>query len=171
MCNPAIPYVMMAMASAAQGVQAYEQGKFENDVSKFNAREQQNEATNTRNKSVEEENKQRRMTAELISKQRTESAAQGVDVDSGSAFQLQQDSAMLGEVDAMTIKNNFDMRADMLESQAVLTRKEGKNALHKGKVALGVGMLSAAAQGAQGANAAGGGGVDPSWYSSTQRMV
>lgn len=42
----------------------------------------------------------------IISEQRVALAAQGIDIDSGSALEIQEDTAMLGEREAQTIRNN-----------------------------------------------------------------
>lgn len=49
---------------------------------------------------------QRVRTGQAIGTQRSAQAANGIDVNSGSASQLQDDTAMLGELDALTIQNN-----------------------------------------------------------------
>lgn len=45
-------------------------------------------------------------TRRMIGSQRARLAAQGVDVNSGSALDVQADTMALGELDALTIKNN-----------------------------------------------------------------
>lgn len=49
---------------------------------------------------------QRVRTGQAIGTQRSVQAANGIDVNSGSAAQLQDDTAMIGELDALTIQNN-----------------------------------------------------------------
>lgn len=162
MCSPAaIPYIVMAVAAAAESYSQYEQGKFQEGVAKYNARQSENEAVRLRNKGTEEENKLRRNTAEIISNQRAAAAASGVDVDSGSVLQLQEDSALLGEVDALRLRQNFEDQAVSLEDQADLSRAQGKNARKQGKMSLITGGLMAASYGAQ-AQGAGAGAAPPS---------
>lgn len=48
----------------------------------------------------------RMRTAGLIGSERASAAAHGVDVNSGSALDIQSDAATLGELDALTIRNN-----------------------------------------------------------------
>lgn len=49
---------------------------------------------------------QRVKANQAIGTQRSVQAANGIDVNSGSSAQLQDDTAMLGELDALTIQNN-----------------------------------------------------------------
>ena len=123
MCEPTT--IVMAVAAVATAFQQVQQGKFEQGVAKYNTRLAENEAENTRNAATEAENDQREQTAQLISRQRAQLGAAGVDLESGSALQLQTDAAALGEADALRIRSNFDQRVGALESQATLTKAEG----------------------------------------------
>ena len=186
MCYAWVPYAIMAVTAAAKSYGDYEQGKYEEGVSKYNARASENDATRVRNKGVEEENKLRRQTAELIGSQRASAAAFGVDVDKGSAFQLQQDSALLGEVDALRVRSNFEQQAKGLDDTAKSELARGKNARKQGRNSLLTGALTVASFGASGYNAqmganaeaaakasassetvtSTGTSVNPSWYNS-----
>ncbi|NIF51403.1 hypothetical protein [Burkholderia sp. Ax-1724] len=50
-------------------------------------------------------------TSQMIGAERAAMAANGVDLDSGSALRIQGDTAKLGDVDAMTIRNNAARQA------------------------------------------------------------
>ncbi len=52
------------------------------------------------------ESQQRQRTRKLIGSQRAALAAQGIDIESGSAFEIQSETAALGALDASTIRNN-----------------------------------------------------------------
>lgn len=169
MCDPVTMGAIAAGATVLQGYQSYQQGKFERGVSEYNARQQENEAIRTRNKGVEQENRLRRQTAELIATQKTQAAASGVDVSSGSALQLQQDSALQGEVDALTLRQNFQDQAQSLDDQAALTRQQGKNAAKAGRNAFVLSIAKAplayaATQSAFGET------VSPSWYNNNSAL-
>lgn len=146
MCGPvtAVVTAVQAAAAVAQGFQRRQQGRFQQDVARFNARQQENEATLTRRRAVEEETEQRRATAELISRQRAVLGAAGVDVEFGSALQLQQDAAALDEIEARRIRSNIGLQAESLEQQAEITRAEGTAARRAGDVAFGTSILGAA---------------------------
>lgn len=69
----------------------------------------------------------------LAGRQRAVAAAQGIDVDSGSALDISQETAGMGALDIATIRNNawkqawgFQVQATNLRSQANMTRIQGK---------------------------------------------
>lgn len=70
----------------------------------------------------------------LIGSQRAASAGQGIALDSGSALNIQEDTAGLGELDLLRIKNNaartawgYVVQASDYRSQAGLARMGAKN--------------------------------------------
>jgi hypothetical protein len=147
MCEPAsIALTMAVVSTVSQGYAAKQQGKHAKGVAKYNARVKENEATLTRTKGVEEENAARQRTAQLLSKQRAQLGAANVDLTSGSPLDLQEDTVLLGEVDALRIKGNFQRGAGSLEQQAELTRAGGAAAEAGGKSAFGASLLSAGGQ-------------------------
>jgi len=66
----------------------------------------------------EKESKHRMAVDQFIGKQRTGFAASGVKVDVGSAFGVIEESAYLGNLDALTIRYNAQKEAWAYESQA-----------------------------------------------------
>lgn len=68
-----------------------------------------------------EEQAQRRKTAALEGRQRAVLAASNVDLTSGSPLAVLTDTAMLGELDAQTIKNNAEREASQHRAQAGLS--------------------------------------------------
>lgn len=129
MCEPTTIMATAAVVSGAYTAnQQIQQGKYQQGVAEYNARVAENEAQEVQNKSVEEENLQRRRTAELLSKQRAQLGAANVDLSSGSALQLQEDTVALGEADAMRIRSNYDYQVDALEQEAEFQRKSGEAA-------------------------------------------
>ena len=88
-----------------------------------------------------EERRQRIRTAQEIGSQRARAAARGVEVDTGSARELNIDTAGLGELDALTVRSNalreslgFETRAGDFTSEAELALATGRNARQAGKV-------------------------------------
>ena len=147
MCDPVTIMAVTTVVSAGFAAQQQRaQGEFQKGVSEYNARVAENEAEETRAAGVERENIQRRQTAELISKQRAQLGAAGVDIGSGSALQLQEDAEVLGEVDALRIRSNFESRAGGLETQATLTESQGEFAESAGKNAAIGTLLSGTAK-------------------------
>lgn len=159
MCEPmTIAAVAMAAGSVMQGYAAKQQGEYANDVAKYNARQQENEAQMVRKQGTEAENRQRERTVQLMSQQRAQIGASGVDISSGSPLQLQQDAAMLGEADARLIRSNTGFQQQALMDQSELTRSHGKAQKQAGQMAFvsSLGMAAGAAAG----------GVNPKWFTS-----
>ena len=145
MCNPmAISVAFSVVSTLAQGYmanqQAKDQAKYQEGVGKYNARVEANEAQKIANKGVEEENEQRRKVIEMQSEQKAKFGASGVDPLTGSALQVQEDTLLLGEVDALRVRRNYREQSESLmdqsrltlyegEAQADLTRQKGRNAL------------------------------------------
>lgn len=158
MCDPVTIMATVAVVSAAfTAQQQVQQGEFQRGVSEYNARVAENEAEETRRAGVEAENIQRRKTAELISKQRAQLGAANIDLGSGSALQLQEEAAALGEADALRIRSNFEARARSLETGADLTLSEGVFAEQAGQTAAAGTLL-------QGASTALSTGVADKWF-------
>jgi hypothetical protein len=158
MCDPVtIGATMMVVGTVAQGYAAKQQGEYQNDVAKYNARQMENQATRTRNKGVEEENKVRERTAQLQSKQRAQLATAGVDINLGSAADIQDDTVTMGEADALRVRSNFTDQAQQMDDQALITRNEGKFAKKAGRNAFYTSLLSA------------GGQVAGKWYTPTSQ--
>ena len=79
-----------------------------------------------------EEQTRRQKTAGIIGEQRAKMAASGIDIGSGTPLNLQESTAQVGELDALTIRNNamrkaygyrvqasdFDANAGLLDMQA-----------------------------------------------------
>lgn len=144
MCEPAtIAYAAAAVIGAAS---AYQQGRERRAAGEYNTRVSENEATRLRNISIDEENKQRRATAELISRQRAQLAAANIDIGSGSALQLQEDTALLGEIDALNIRENFAAQASSLDTEAALTQGQGRAAGRAGTTKAFSSLLGGAAR-------------------------
>jgi hypothetical protein len=110
----------------SQRQQASEQASYERRVSEINARKQENEAQAVKNRSIRAENESRRATAELRARQISQFAALGMDINSGSALNLQNDTLNLGEIDALTIRENYDQQAGQLIEAGGLTRQDGR---------------------------------------------
>lgn len=184
MCDPVTASTLMVVAGATQAYGQVEQGRNARDVAEYNARELENQAISTRNKGVEEENIQRRKTAQLQSLQRAQLGAAGVDIDMGSAADIQQDTELLGEVDALRIRTNFEDQATQMERQGALTLQQGKRAERAGYISAAgtlLGSMAGAASVEGGIfSSAGGAGstgslagspVNAKWYNSSSSFM
>lgn len=97
-----------------------------------------------------EEKKARRETERVIGSQRVGLAAQNVDVNRGSALDVQADAAYLGELDALTIRNNaakeawgYRMQADDLRLRGTFAKREGEFGAYRTIIGAGSDMLMA----------------------------
>jgi len=158
MCEPTTIMAVVSIVGAAYGAQQQQkQGRFQKATADYNARVNENEAEETRNAGVEQENIQRRRTAELLSKQKAQLGAANIDLTSGSALQLQQDTVTLGEADALRIRSNFENRAGSLDTGATLLTSQGEFAESAGRSAAFGTLL-------QGTSSALGTGVADKWF-------
>lgn len=162
MCNP-----MLAVAAFTAATQLYSgyqqnqmaehQAKVTEDAAEVNAVNQRNEATRLRNIGTEKENDHRRAVAELMSRQAAQQGAAGIQLDTGSALQIREDTGRIGEVDALRIRRNYQDQATAMEQGADMTALSGRNTASvyeaQGKSALTNSALSAV------------GTVASSWYS------
>lgn len=152
MCDPtggvATAMIMTAISTGLQMDANNKKADYEQAVSEYNAREMENEATATRNAGIEQENDHRRQVREMMSRQTAQAAARGVDVDTGSALTLREDTEMLGEVDALRIRSNAQSQAASMDRQSVLTINQGKAAktmARNNNTALGVSAIGSMA--------------------------
>lgn len=90
----------------------------------------------------EEESKFRVGVRGLIGAQRADIGASGTDVGFGSALDVQADAAMLGELDALTIRTNaareawgYEVQAVDIRERARITRTEGRQLAAAGREA------------------------------------
>lgn len=140
MCDLSLALGLLSSAIGAAG--AIQQGQAQADAAEYNAKVQENNAKIAEFKARdaivrgnEEQKKQRAHTAEIAGRQRAAMAANNIDVTYGSALDAAVDTAMLGELDALTIRSNsyreaYDHRVDATNERAgaELSRMEARNA-------------------------------------------
>ncbi len=126
-------------AGRAQGRAAEEAGAAERRAAEssaaladYNAAVADIQARDATQRGTEEESKFRQGVDVLIGSQRAGFAAAGVDVGFGSAVDVQADAALLGELDALTIRTNaareawgYKVEATDLRERARIAREEG----------------------------------------------
>lgn len=81
-------------------------GRVNEKLLEYNAAVAEYQAEDTVRRGVVAESRRRDQTKQVIGAQRVSLARQGVDINEGSALTLQGDAAYLGELDALTIRNN-----------------------------------------------------------------
>ena len=117
--------VAATVASAAMSYQAaQDQADTTEATGRYNTRLAENEAVRTRNKGVEEENKHREKVRLLHSKQRAQLGASSLDMTSGSPLDLQAETLVKGEADALRIRSNFGDEANALDNKGKITTFE-----------------------------------------------
>lgn len=95
---------------------------------------------------------------QTVGSQRAALAAQGIDVNSGSAAEVQLDTKAMGEKDAMTIKNNawreawgYKVEAQNNRGSASMTRQAGENRYNNTLLTGGLQALNSGISGAMAA--------------------
>lgn len=102
----AVSGIVGAAGSVMQGRSQASAASYQAAVASNNQKIAGQNATYALQAGQQREQAARMRTAGLIGSQRATAAAHGVDVNSGSALDVQSDAATLGELDALTIRNN-----------------------------------------------------------------
>lgn len=121
-------YAVPLLTIAATGTQAYgqyEAGKAQRDIANRNADLLDRSAADAMARGNEEAIASRRRTRLLVGEQRAAAAAQGLDVNSGVAFDLQDQAQQHGTADEATIRKNAWREAWGIRTQAGNQRAEG----------------------------------------------
>lgn len=143
--------VSIAMTAVSAGAAAYgamRQGQAQSAALAYQAQVARNNQTiagqYAQQATQDGENKvaaKQQQTAQMIGAQRAAMAANGVDLDSGSPLRLQEDTAKLGNVDAMTIRNSaareaygYQLQGLSYGQQAQLDQSSSDNAVTAGNL-------------------------------------
>jgi len=137
MCSPAlIPVAIGAGAGLMQGLGKKAEANAQADQLRQNAMFLRQSADDAIARGRSESDWARVETQQLIGTQRTAQAASGGEVNTGTNALMQQDTAQLGELDALTISNNaareaygYNVEATSNEQNAKRIKKAGKNAV------------------------------------------
>jgi len=126
----------VGLTLAGGGLQAYGQyqsGRANERLMDYNARLAEQQAEDALARGREAERRMRTDVRRTIGSQRARLAASGVDISAeGSAVDLFADTARLGELDALTIRNNAAREAWGYRTQAVDYRARGDLARREG---------------------------------------
>lgn len=127
-------------AAKQAGIAQREAAESEAELSDFNASVADAQAQDAIERGQQDESRYRSGVRDLIGSQRAGFAASGVDIGFGSAVDAQADAAFLGELDALTIRNNaareawgYNVQATDLRKRAEITRKAGAMAEATGR--------------------------------------
>ena len=119
-----------SVASVGSGyaqAKAYEmQGDYQRRMGELNAKLSEAQADDALKRGEKAVVQHKKQVKKLIGAQRTSLAAQGVELDSGSALDIQEESAQLGQIDALTIRNNAWREAWGFRTQALTHSAQGE---------------------------------------------
>jgi len=135
--------LMGAWGQYEQGRAANQAAQYQAQIARMNAEMADRRAQDAIERGREEEQKQMRATSQLMGKQQVGMAANGVDLSFGSPLDLIVDTALMGELDALTIKKNAYREAQDYKQQAANFRAEGEMQRLAGKNAKRQGILQA----------------------------
>lgn len=124
----------LGFASHEQQAQAASlRGRFENDVAERNAQLSEKEGEDALNVGNLEENRQRLATEQEQGASLAAQGASGATVGSGSNADVRASQQLIGDVDALTIRNNAARQAWGYDVEAANSRMQGKLALLAGE--------------------------------------
>ncbi len=158
MCDPVTATLIAATAVAAVGtgvsaISANNQAKYQGKVADMNARMDNAAARDAIDRGKVESQRFQREASQMQGAQRASLAANGIDVNFGSAAAVRADTTRAIEEDAQTIRENsmrevrgFEINAANFGAQARGYRAAGKAALVKGAFDMGSTVLGGAQQ-------------------------
>lgn len=149
---------VMSIASTAISVPAaIQQGKnaqamynYQAKVAKKNAEIAQQNADQERQAGLEEARWQRIKTLQSIGSQQVAMAGNGIDITSGTALDTIEDTAQMGELDALMIQYNSERAAQNYEQQASNFNNQANLDVIAGKNAATAGTINGVAYGLNG---------------------
>lgn len=142
----------LAIASTLIGaVGAVQQGKAASDAAKYNAKVADMNARISDRRAIDalergkiEEQSKRREVAQLRGRQEAAMAANGVDLSFGSPLETLVDTAVIGELDALTVRSNASREAYGFKVDAANKVADGNLSRMNAKASRTAGYLSAA---------------------------
>lgn len=151
---------MQGASSLAGGVSQSQALKAQGDFSQYqaeqNARLAEAQAEDATKRGAKEASRLQRQTRGVIGAQRAALAAQGIDISSGTAADIQAETAQFGIDDASTIRQNAIREAYGFQREAINTRAQGQfdriSARSQASSTLLTGGLSAIGHGVSGFN-------------------
>jgi hypothetical protein len=141
-----------AVGAIQQGAAAAAQGRAQQQAQQVNAAIKEQNSAAVRQQAGAREDQQRRQARQLLGQQRAALAQAGIGVGFGSALDIEEQSAIRAEYDALAIRYEGEMQArgllasaqqDLYEGQ--VARSAGKNAQTASYISAGASLLSGAA--------------------------
>ena len=129
------------------GVQANNQAKYQAEIARQNAKTAQMNAEQKRQEGIEEARLTRMKNLQKIGSQQAAMAANGFDVGEGTAVDVIEDTATMGELDALTIQYNKETQAQAYEAQANNYQNQANLDIISGRNAMRAGMINGVTSG------------------------
>lgn len=168
----AIGIIGSLVGTAMSAVGQIQQANAAAAAATYNAQVQSNNAIianrnaeDSRKRGAAAEEQQRQKTQQLLSRQRAAMAANGVDITSGSPLDILADTGQLGELDALTVRNNYEREAIGYLSNEMNFKAESALSEHRARTSRTAGTI-----GAIGTLAGGFGSVADRFYTMTRRV-
>lgn len=139
-----------AVSSYSQGKQQQAMYNYQAQVAEQNAKIAQKNAAVERQTGIEEARLQRIKTLQTIGSQKTAMAANGMDITQGTSLDIIQDTAAMGELDALQIETNYERKALAYEQSANNYSNQSKLDVIAGKNAYKTGKINAVTEGLNG---------------------
>lgn len=147
MCSvAAIPFALLGAQGLMGAKSASDAGSAQASADLTNAAYSDISANDATRRGAVQEDQQRLTTTAAIGTQRAGFAANGVDVNSGTAANIQDDTAQLGEFDALTIRNNAAREAWGYKTQSGNYRQSAATAQKSARSGVFGSLLGAGAQ-------------------------
>lgn len=102
------------------------QGDYQQQIAYSNARQAELMAGDVTERGAKESALVKRKARQIIGTQRASLAGQGVDVNTGTALRIQDEAFTMGELDALTVKNNAWREAWGYKTEAKNLRYQGR---------------------------------------------
>lgn len=143
------------VGSYAQASAQRAQGDYQKKMFEMNARFANLNAEDAIKRGDKEASLVKNRARQMIGAQRSSMAAQGIAVDSGSAMDVQLDTASAGVQDAMTVRNNawreawgYRVQAQDLMHQGAMAKIAGRSAASQTLLTGGISAIGSFAKGA-----------------------
>lgn len=139
--------VMGAVSAVQEGKQQQAMYNYQAEVAKQNAEIAQRNADTERQTGIEEARLQRMKTLQAVGSQQAAMAANGMDITQGTSLDIIEDTAAMGELDALQIQTNYERKALAYEQQANNFQNEATMDIYAGKNAYSAGKMKAISAG------------------------
>lgn len=147
----AVGGVTSAIGAAQQGKAAQEAANYQAQVAANNSALAAQQATEVRRQGQEALAEQGRKAAQRLGATRAALGAAGVDVNSGTALDVQEGTAEIGRLDQLRVWSQAvnkafeaDVQSTNYANEGTLTRMKGKSAASAGNIGVATSLLGAA---------------------------